>query len=124
MSEPIGANAATLTTTAAAMAAPAFGIDPLVVIGAITGAGIFVMSHDDTAALKKLMLFVGSVSCGFIGAQFAADFTAKLIPGDIIINAGVGAIIASSVSVRVLQRLIRTADTTASLQELFKGKRS
>lgn len=123
MNEPTGATAATLTTTAAAMAAPAFGIDPLVVIGAITGAGIFVMSHEDQGALKKLLLFVGSVMCGFIGARFAADLVSKLVPGDIAINTGVGAIIASSVSVRILQRVIRTIDSPGSLSDIIKGKR-
>lgn len=123
MNEPIGANVATVTTTAAAMAAPALGIDPLVVIGAITGAGIFVMSHDNTAALKKLLLFAGSAMCGFIGAKFAADLTSKLIPGDIEISLGVGAIIASSVSVRILQRVIRTIDSPGSLSDIIKGKR-
>lgn len=124
MSEPTGATTATLATITATMAAPAFGVDPLIAIGAITGAGIFVMSHDETSALKKLLLFLGSVACGFMGAKIAADLVALVIPGDININLGVGATVASSVSVRILQRAIRLIDSTDSLQDLIKGKRS
>lgn len=123
MSEPTGATAATLATTTAALAAPAFGVDPLIAIGAITGAGIFVMSHDQQGAVKKLALFIGSVACGFLGARLAADLVATLIPGGVAINDGVGAIIASSVSVRILQRLIGMLDSPASLQDIIRGKR-
>lgn len=123
MSEPTGATVATLATTTAAMAAPAFGIDPLIAIGAITGAGIFVMSHDEQSAVKKLALFIGSVACGFLGAKMAADIVSIAIPGSIAINQGVGAIIASSVSVRILQRLIRLIDSPASLADIIRGKR-
>lgn len=123
MSEPTGATAATFATATAAMAAPVLGLDPLVAIGAITGAGIFVMSHDAAGALKKLVLFLGSVACGFLGAKFAADVVALAIPGSVEINHGVGAVVASSVSVRILQRTIRVIDSPGSLQDIIRGKR-
>ena len=123
MSEPTGAPVATLTTTGAAMAAPVFGIDPLLVIGAITGAGIFVLSHEEQSALKKLALFIGSVACGFLGARLAGDVASAMMPGTIEINDGVGAIIASSVSVRILQRIIRIIDSPTPLADILKGRR-
>lgn len=124
MSEPTSTTAVTLTTAGAAVAAPVFGVDPLLVIGAITGAGIFVLSHEDQSAIKKLILFIGSVACGFIGARFAADVTGLIIPGTVEISDGVGAIVASSVSVRILQRALRIIDSPNPLQDIMKGKRS
>lgn len=123
MSEITAANVATITTTTAAVAAPALGIDPMLVVGAITGAGIFILSHEEQSALKKLILFVGSVACGFIGARVAADVVAILIPGAIEISDGVGAIVASSVSVRILQRVLKIIDSPNPLQDLLRGRR-
>lgn len=123
MSEITAANVATITTTTAAVAAPALGIDPMLVVGAITGAGIFILSHEEQSALKKLVLFVGSVACGFIGASVAADVVATLIPGTIEISDGVGAIVASSVSVRILQRVLKIIDSPNPLQDLLRGRR-
>ena len=123
MSEPTSATVATLATTGAAISAPAFGIDPMLVIGAITGAGIFVLSHEEQSAIKKLILFLGSVACGFVGARFAADITSIVIPSAVEINDGVGAIIASSVSVRILQRALRVIDSPNPLQDIIKGRR-
>lgn len=123
MKEITAANVATITTTTAAVAAPVMGIDPMLVIGAITGAGIFILSHEEQSALKKLILFLGSVACGFIGARVAGDIVAILMPGSIEISDGVGAIVASSVSVRILQRVLKIIDSPNPLQELLKGKR-
>ncbi|MDO6525445.1 putative holin [Motilimonas sp. 1_MG-2023] len=123
MSEPTAATVATLTTTGAAVAAPALGIDPMLVIGAITGAGIFVLSHEEESTLKKLILFIGSVACGFICAQFAADIMSAIIPGVAKISEGVGAVVASSISVRFLQRALQTIDSGSSLVDIIKGRK-
>lgn len=123
MSEPTASTVATITTTGAAVAAPAFGIDPMIVIGAIAGAGVFILSHEEQSAVKKLILFVCSVACGFIAARTASDVLSVMLPGTVEVSKGVGAIVASSVSVRILQQLFKLIDSPGLLQEIKKGRR-
>jgi len=121
MNEPVGATTATTTATTAALAAPLLGIDPLIAIGAVTGAGIFIMNEQGHSKLKAVFLFLISVACGCLGASIAADLIATLLPGKIEVSHGVGAILSSAVSVRIVQKVIALTETQA-LQNLLKGK--
>lgn len=121
MNEPVGATAATTTATTAALAAPLLGIDPLIAIGAVTGAGIFIMNEQGHTKLKACFLFLVSVACGCIGASIAADLIAVLLPGKFEVSHGVGAILSSAVSVRIVQKVIAIIESE-TLQNLIRGK--
>ncbi|WP_372941403.1 putative holin [Shewanella sp.] len=121
MNEAVSATTVTTTATTAAVAAPLFGIDPLVAIGAVTGAGIFIMYEQGHSKLKSVFLFFISVACGCLCASIAADLIATLLPGKINVSHGVGAILSSAVSVRVVQKVIFLTESQA-LQNLIKGK--
>ena len=122
MNEPIGTTAATLTATGTALAAPLLGIDPGIAIGAVCGAGIFVMNEGTESHWKRLFLFLVSVALGCLGATSFAAIMSWFIPASVQVSAGVGAVIASAVSVRIVQQLIRLAETT-DFAQLFRGKR-
>lgn len=121
MNEPVGATAATTTATTAALAAPLLGIDPLIAIGAVTGAGIFILNEQGHTKLKSCILFLVSVACGCIGAGVAADLIAALLPGKFEVSHGVGAILSSAVSVRIVQKVIAIIESE-TLQNLIRGK--
>lgn len=122
MSEPTGAaTTVALAATATAATAPVLGIDPAIVIGAFTGAGVFIVSDQSSGVIKRLLLFIISVACGCLSAGFVAALVELIFPVEVPHT--VGAIIASSVSVRILQQLIQIVESPHSLGEIIRGRK-
>lgn len=122
MNEPISTTAVTAAATGTIIAAPLFGIDPSIAIGAVCGAGIFVMNESTKNLWERLFLFAASVALGCLGASPFADLINLALPVSIEINIGVGAVIASAVSVRVTEQVIKLADTS-DIAQLLRGKK-
>lgn len=120
MNDPLTATAVTAAATGTIIAAPLFGIDPSIVIGAVCGAGIFVM-HESTKNLwERLFLFVASVAIGFIAAESFTCLVNLILPASIEINLGVGAVVASAVSVRVTEKVIKLVEIS-DLDKIIRG---
>ncbi|RWA51300.1 hypothetical protein AU476_23510 [Cupriavidus sp. UYMSc13B] len=97
------------------------GIDPATVLGAFAGAAVFVLNSEDLSTPKKLAFLVLSIVAGFLAAPLSATLLAKALPADAEISHGVGAMVASSVLVKLLRALIRLADNSDRLVALFRG---
>lgn len=122
MAEPIstGTTAALAVTGVGALTLLP-GVDPATVLGAFAGAAVFVLNSDDLSTPKKLAFLVLSIVAGFLAAPLSAALLAKVLPTDAEVSHGVGALVASSVLVKILRALIRLADHSDRLVALFRG---
>lgn len=78
------------------------GIDAAVVLGAFSGAVVFVMSSNDMSTAKKIGFFIPSFFGGMLSAGLVSSLIGKVLPATVIVNEGVGAILASSIMVKTL----------------------
>ncbi|MGN7915776.1 putative holin [Enterobacter sp. 22466] len=76
-----------------------------VVLGAFAGAVIFVISAHELSVMQKALLFGVSLMAGILGAPFAANVISVLTPTLIVAPPEVGALLASTLSVRLLLTL-------------------
>lgn len=122
MAEPI----ATSTTAAIAVTSVGAitllpGVDAATVLGAFAGAAVFVLNSDDMSTPKKLAFLILSIVAGCLAAPLAAALISKALPTDAEVSHGVGALVASSVLVKLLLALIRLAGNGDRLVGLFRG---
>lgn len=90
-----------------------------IVLGAFAGAVIFVISAHDLSGVQKFLLFVASLAVGILAAPFAANVISQLTPTLIVAPPEVGAMVASSMAVRLL--LAVNAYSNGLLSKLFGG---
>lgn len=107
MPEPISSSAATSVLTGLALLFTLPGIDPSMVLGALTGAVLFVAATEEHSRWRRLALFVAS----FIGGLLLADLVCQLLgialPIGVPVSKAVGALLSSALMVRVLQTAMR-----------------
>lgn len=120
MPEPISSSTATATVASVTLVSLLAGLNASVVLGAFAGAVVFVVTAADLGHIKKVALFAASIIAGVLADGLAASVLAALLPERILIAPGVGALVASAVTVKLLQALIR-ADS-GILLGLFRGK--
>lgn len=121
MAEPTSTTAATGAVTGASLLALFPGLDAGAVLGAFAGASVFVMSSNDLTTLKKLAFLGLAIVAGLIAAPMAAALLAIILPQSVQVSAGVGALIASALVIKVLIWLINKADNPTALLSVLKG---
>lgn len=121
MAEPTSTTAATVAVTGASLLALFPGLDAGAVLGAFAGASVFVMSSNDLTTLKKLAFLGLAIVAGLIAAPMAAALLAIILPQSVQVSAGVGALIASALVIKVLIWLINKADNPTALLSVLKG---
>lgn len=82
------------------------GVDAAVVLGAFSGAVVFVMSSKDMTWVVKLIHFFPAFFAGLLGAQETARLVSKLMPETLNVSNGLGAMVVSAVAVKMLRLLL------------------
>ena len=123
MSEPVSATSATAAVTTASLLTLVPGVDPAVVIGAFTGAMLFILSDDSIGKFKRIGLFITSFLGGALCAQWVAVLLSSILPASLPVNAGMAAIIAAAIVVRMLQYIINLSNNPESLLSMIRGIR-
>lgn len=121
MAEPASTTVATAAVTGVSLLALFPGLDASAVLGAFAGAAVFVMSSNELGTLKKLAFLALAFLAGLIAAPIAAALLATVMPDRIQVSAGVGALLASALVVKVLIHLINKADDLSILLSSVKG---
>lgn len=121
MPEPISSSTATATVATVTFVSLLAGLQASVVLGAFAGAVVFVVTAADLGPFRKVALFAASMIAGVLADGLAASLLSFALPERIIIAPGVGALVASAVTVKLLQALIR-ADSDTLLNLLRRGK--
>lgn len=110
MPEPISTFTATSTLAGLAMLFTLPGLDPAMVLGAFTGAIVFAATAEEKGVLRNITLLIASFITGLLLTDMAADLLANILPVSINVSKAVGALLASSMTVRLLQTVIRNQD--------------
>lgn len=121
MAEPTATLTAGTGVLAVALLSMLPGVDPAMVLGAFSGAVVFVMASDDLSAAKKIGFFLPSFAGGMLTANLATSIVALFLPAHIVVSPGVGALIASALVVKTLIWLI--ARDPSNVIEFVKGMR-
>lgn len=122
MAEPISTSStAALAVTGIGAVTLLPGVDAATVLGAFAGAAVFALNSDELSTGKKIAFLMLSIVMGWLAAPLAASLIARILPADTEVSHGVGALVASSVLVKLLLALIRLADNSDRLVALFRG---
>lgn len=122
MSEPISTSTATAALAGVTVASLMPFADPAVVIGAFTGATLFVMTDEMPSHWRRIILFIASFLGGCLCAQLISDVVSNVLPEQISVHTSVGAIIGSALLVRLMQLLQRLMQNPESFISMFRGK--
>ncbi|MBV7413608.1 putative holin [Aeromonas sp. sif2433] len=124
MPEPISSSAATSALTGLILMLFTLpGVDTSVVLGAFTGALIFTSITDELGWLRKIALFIASFITGLLLAGLAGHLLANILPANVDVSNAVGAIIASTLTVKAFKTVILNMDNLFAV--LFnKGRQS
>ncbi|WP_137936113.1 putative holin [Chitinivorax sp. B] len=120
MTEP-ASSTATLALTGASLLALFPGLDAGAVLGAFAGGAVFVMSSNELGTLRKLAFLGLAMIAGLVAAPTAAALLGSFLPTGVTVSAGVGALLASAVVIKLLIWLIQQADPRTLFNQL-RGK--
>lgn len=123
MSEPISATSATSAVATASILTLVPGAEPAVMIGAFTGAVLFIITNDTTGNLQRVGLFVVSFLGGVLCANWAANALSAALPDSLQVNMGMAALISSACVVRMLQYLMKLTNNPESWLNALRGLR-
>lgn len=121
MAEPTATVTAGVSVMAVAILSLLPGVDPAMVLGAFSGAVVFVMASDELSTAKKIGFFLPSFVGGLLAANLATSIILLFLPAQIAVSSGVGALLASALVVKTLLWLIARDPT--SFIEFVKGIR-
>lgn len=102
MTEPVTSTAATVSVASIALLSLLPGVDASVVLGTFAGSVVFVMASDDLSAVKKIGYFFPSFIGGMLSASMVTRLIESVIPATIVVNPGVGALLAATLVVKTL----------------------
>lgn len=122
MAEPASTTVATAAVTGASLLALFPGMDAGAVLGAFAGASVFILSSNELGTVKKLAFLVLAFIAGLIAAPLSSALLSTVMPERVQVSAGVGALVASALVIKVLIRLINKADATDILASLKGDK--
>lgn len=123
MSEPISATTATSAVATASILTLVPGAEPAVMIGAFTGAVLFIITNDTSGNLQRVGLFVVSFLGGVLCANWAANALSAVLPDSLQVNMGMAALISSACVVRMLQYLMKLTNNPESWLNALRGLR-
>ncbi|MBF4990695.1 putative holin [Methylophilus sp. QUAN] len=99
------------------------GINEAILLGALCGSVVFVMSSQETKILYKLFLMLVSLFCGLWGAHGFSQLLSKALDliklNEVVISPAIGALFCSAIVVHVLLYLARI--NWAKVLPLIKG---
>ncbi|MDO3521841.1 putative holin [Ralstonia pseudosolanacearum] len=123
MAEPIATStsAAAVAVTSVGAVSLLPGVDPGTVLGAFAGAAVFALNSGELTVAKKLSFLLLSIVAGVLSAPLAACLIARALPANTEVSEAVGALVASTVMVRLLLALIRAADNSDKLLAALRG---
>ncbi len=121
MPEPVSSTSTTASIGVIALLSLIPGLDAAVVLGAFSGAVVFVMSADDISNAKRAGFFVPAFLSGLFSAQTVASILGGLIPVPVHVDPGVGALFAAALAIKTLLWLM-TRDP-ATLIDTLRGRR-
>lgn len=108
MPEPISSSAATSALTGLALLFTLPGVDPSMVLGALTGAVLFVSATEEHSRWRKIALFVASFIGGLLLADLVCQLLVMALPMGVPVSKAVGSLLSSALMVRMLQIIMRT----------------
>ena len=119
LAEPISSSAATATLVSVALLSILPGIDASHLLGAATGAAIYLLAHHGLSLLRIAASFLVAFIAGLLAADLAANLLASLLPTQLQVSPAVGAMLAAALGVKLLQGLIDRAGS-GSIRDLLK----
>jgi hypothetical protein len=121
MAEPAATTTAAVSLTGVAILALLPGVDAAVVLGAFSGAVVFVMASDELTAAKKIGFFLPSFFAGLLGASTGVKVIESALFGGVAVSPGVGALVVATTAVKLLIWLL--GQNVGSLMELLRRPR-
>lgn len=123
MAEPTSTLNGTLIAAAAGLSVIP-GLDAAMVLGAFAGSVVFVLADEDISTGKKIGYLIvafiaGLLLAGSVSALLTA-LLAKIIAVELAINHGVGALLASTLTVKNLRWML--ARDIGQLVNIFRGR--
>ncbi|OCG56324.1 hypothetical protein A9G36_03055 [Gilliamella sp. Choc6-1] len=97
-----------------------------IILGALCGSILLVISEEHISVLRRTILFFISFALGILLAEITLYLLIPLFPSNIQtkVPLGLGALVASAVSVKLLLWLIKKFDDPSALFDKFKGGKS
>ncbi|OCG45155.1 hypothetical protein A9G28_12830 [Gilliamella sp. Fer1-1] len=94
-----------------------------IILGALCGSILLVISEEHISVLRRTLLFFISFALGILLAEITLYLLIPLFPSNIQtkVPLGLGALVASAVSVKLLLWLIKKFDDPSDLLDKFKG---
>ncbi|OCG35540.1 MULTISPECIES: putative holin [Gilliamella] len=94
-----------------------------IILGALCGSILLVISEEHISVLRRTILFFISFVLGILLAEITLYLLIPLFPSNIQtkVPLGLGALVASAVSVKLLLWLIKKFDDPSDLLDKFKG---
>lgn len=120
MAEPAATTTAATATAAVAILALLPGVDAAVVLGAFSGAVVFVMASDELSSAKKIGFFLPAFFAGLLGAATGVKAIEAVLLGNLSVSPGVGALVVATTAVRLLIWLL--GQNVGSLMNLLRRK--
>lgn len=97
--------------------------DSNVMIGAFSGAVVFVFSAVEFSVWKRFFLFQVSFLVGVMASDFTAEVISNVLPQHLFVGKPIGAMVASASAVRVLMLFTaRTKEQKSFIEQLKKIK--
>jgi len=102
------------------------GLDAGIILGALCGAMLLVLSQKEISLLKRLFFFLISFSLGVFLNELFSYAISLVIPTNLNdkLPAGFGALIASAISVKLLLWLINQADDPFNILNSMRGTKN
>ncbi len=122
MAEPAATTTAATATATVAILALLPGVDAAVVLGAFSGAVVFVMASDELTPAKKIGFFLPAFFAGLLGAGTGVKVIESALFGSVAVSPGVGALVVATTAVKLLIWLL--GQNVGSLMELLRRPRS
>lgn len=120
MAEPASTSLATAAVAGAGLVALFPGLDGGAVLGAFAGASVFILSSQNLTTARKLAFLVLAILAGIVAGPFATSLIDTALPERVIVSEGVGALVASSIVIKLLIWLIGHADNPGALLAILK----
>lgn len=121
MAEPAATTTAAASIIGVGILALLPGVDAAVVLGAFSGAVVFVLASDELTPAKKIGFFLPSFFAGLLGAGTGVKVIESALFGSVAVSAGVGALVVATTAVKLLIWLL--GQNVGSLMELLRRPR-
>ena len=97
-----------------------------IILGALCGSILLVISEQYISVLRRIVLFFISFAMGLLLAEMTLYLLIPIFPANIQTKMplGLGALVASAISVKLLLWLIKKFDDPTDLFNNFRGKKS